>query len=389
MLKTKALEERKNDLITRAENLVNTAECEKRELTDAEAQELAEIRDDVKKIKETLGIMGEIDEARDGEPVAGNVSDRECGSTDEERAIEKRDYDAFDNYLRNQIVHERAGELAPANNGAIIPTTISRKIIEMVYDICPILEKADKYTVKGKFEIPYYPADASTQIAVDYQTEFVGLASSTGNFTTIELVGFLAGALTKVSKSLVNNVDFDLVGFVVKRMAYDIARWLEKELINGTSQKIAGLSSATNTLTTAAADAITSDELIALQGKVKDVYQEGAIWIMNPETRDALRSLKDNVGRYMLIDDLTSPFGKTLLGKPVYVSDNAPKIGASARAIFYGDMSGLAVKFSEELNVEVLRERYADEHAIGVIGWVEADAKVADQQKIAVMVMHA
>ena len=207
MLKTKALEERKNDLITRAENLVNTAECEKRELTDAEAQELAEIRDDVKKIKETLGIMGEIDEARDGEPVAGNVSDRECGSTDEERAIEKRDYDAFDNYLRNQIVHERVGELAPANNGAIIPTTISRKIIEMVYDICPILEKADKYTVKGKFEIPYYPADASTQIAVDYQTEFVGLASSTGNFTTIELVGFLAGALTKVSKSLVNNVN--------------------------------------------------------------------------------------------------------------------------------------------------------------------------------------
>ena len=47
----KAQIERKNDLITRAENLVNTAVVEKRELTDAEAQELAEIRDDVKKIK--------------------------------------------------------------------------------------------------------------------------------------------------------------------------------------------------------------------------------------------------------------------------------------------------------------------------------------------------
>ena len=52
-------------------------------------------------------------------------------------------------------------------------------------------------------------------------------------------------------------------------------------------------------------------------------------------------------------------------------------------------MSGLAVKFSEELNVEVLRERFADEHAIGVIGWVELDAKVADQQKIAVLKMAA
>ena len=57
------------------------------------------------------------------------------------------------------------------------------------------------------------------------------------------------------------------------------------------------------------------------------------------------------------------------------------------RSIFYGDMSGLSVKFSEELNVDVLRERYADEHAIGVIGWVELDGRVSNQQKIAVLVM--
>lgn len=389
MFKTKALTERKNDLITRAENLVNTAESEKRELTDAEAAELAEIRDDVKKIKDALDITDTIDEARDGEPVAGNVSDgadRVCGE-EEERTIEKRDYDAFDNYIRGHVIHERANELAPANNGAIIPTTIARKIIELVYDMCPILERSDKYTVKGKFSIPYYPADAATQIAVDYQTEFNALSSSTGNFTTIDLTGFLAGALTKVSKSLVNNVDFDLVGFVVKRMAYDISRWIEKELINGTSQKIEGLSGATNTLTAAASSAVTADELIQLQGKVKDVFQDNAIWIMNPATRDALRTLKDDVGRYMLIDDLQSPFGKTLLGKPVYVSDNCPTLGSGKRAIFYGDMSGLAVKFSEELNVEVLRERYADEHAIGVIGWVELDGRVSNQQKIAVLVM--
>lgn len=389
MFKTKALTERKNDLITRAENLVNTAESEKRELTDAEAAELAEIRDDVKKIKDALDITDTIDEARDGEPVAGNVSDgadRACGD-EEERAVEKRDYDAFDNYIRGHVIHERANELAPANNGAIIPTTIARKIIELVYDMCPILERSDKYTVKGKFSIPYYPADAATQIAVDYQTEFNALSSSTGNFTTIDLTGFLAGALTKVSKSLVNNVDFDLVGFVVKRMAYDISRWIEKELINGTSQKIEGLSGATNTLTAAASSAVTADELIQLQGKVKDVFQDNAIWVMNPSTRDALRTLKDDVGRYMLIDDLQSPFGKTLLGKPVYVSDNCPTLGSGKRAIFYGDMSGLAVKFSEELNVEVLRERYADEHAIGVIGWVELDGKVANQQKISVLVM--
>ena len=384
----KAQIERKNDLITRAENLVNTAEAEKRELTDAEAQELAEIRDDVRKIKDFLDITDDIDEARGGEVVEGG--ERACGDDEEKRSIEDAEYRAFDAFLRNEII-ERTGELKPATNynGKIIPTTIARKIVELVYDICPILERSEKFSVKGKLEIPYYPVDASTQIAVDYQTEFSALSSSTGNFTTIELGGFLAGALTKISVSLVNNVDFDLVGFVVKRMAYDISRWIEKELINGTASKIEGLSGATNTLTAASATAITADELVQLQGKVKDVYQDNAIWIMNPATRDALRSLKDDVGRYLLIDDLTSPFGKVLLGKPVYVSDNAPAIAANARSIFYGDMSGLATKFSEELNVQVLRERFADEHCIAVIGWVELDAKVQDQQKIAVLVQAA
>ena len=58
-------------------------------------------------------------------------------------------------------------------------------------------------------------------------------------------------------------------------------------------------------------------------------------------------------------------------------------IASGKKVIYYGDMSGLATKFSEEMHVEVLRELYAAQHAIGVVGWVEFDAKVQDQQKIA------
>lgn len=387
----KALKERQNDLITRAENLVNTAENEKRELTDAEAQELAEIRDDVKKIKEMLEIQAEIDSSRpvmDGAKKEEELADdRACG--DEERAISMNEERAFENYIRGVVTHEREGELAPADNGKIIPTTISRKIIELVYDISPILARSEKFNVKGTLELPVYPADASTQIAVDYATEFTPLASSTGNFDTVELKGFLAGALTKISKSLVNNTEIDIVGFVVKRMAYDISRWIEKEEINGTSQKIEGLSGATNVLTVDSALEITGDDLITLQGMVKDVYQESSIWIMNPTTRDAIRKIKDDVGRYLLVDDLSSPFGKSLLGKPVYVSDNANAISAGKPVIYYGDMSGLSTKFSEEMHIEVLRELFATEHAIGVVAYLEFDAKICNNQKIAVLKMHS
>lgn len=383
----KAKSEEMNDLITRAESIVNTAEVEKRELTDAEAQELAEIRDNVKAIKDYLGIDKDLDEAME----AAKEDGRACG--DEKRSIQANVEDvneamelrAFENYVRGVVTNERDGELKPANNGAIIPTTIARKIVELVYDICPILDKSEKYNVKGKLEIPYYPADSSTQITVAFATEFTDLASSTGNFTTIELSGYLAGALTKISKSLINNVEFDVVGFIVKRMAYDIARFLEANLLGKGSGSVVGLGGATNVTTVTSA--ITADDVITMQGTIKDIYQANAMWIMSPATRDALRLLKDDVGRYLLNDDISAPFGKTLLGKPVYVSDNMDDIASGNTVIYYGDMSGLATKFSEEMHVEVLRELYAAQHAVGVVGWVEFDAKIQDQQKIAVMKM--
>ena len=390
----KAMTEKQNDLITRAETLVNTAESEKRELTEDEAAELAEIRDDIQRIKKYLEIVDDIDDARPTKVVdadkteAHDVIDgedkRACG---EDKARELEETRAFENYVRGVVTHERAGELAPANNGAIIPVTIAKKIIELVYDVCPILDKSEKYNVKGKLEIPYYPADGSTQITVAFANEFTDLASSTGNFTTIELTGFLAGALTKISKSLINNTDIDIVGFIVKRMAYDIARFIEANLLGKGNGSITGLGSATNITTLTSASAITADDLITFQGTIKDVYQDGAVWIMSPATRDALRLLKDDVGRYLLNDDITAPFGKVLLGKPVYVSDNMDNIGAGNKVIYYGDMSGLATKFTEEMHIEVLRELYAAQHAVGVVGWLEFDAKVQDQQKIAVLKM--
>ena len=66
-----------------------------------------------------------------------------------------------------------------------------------------------------------------------------------------------------------------------------------------------------------------------------------------------------------------------------------PGFTASTTAIYYGDFSGLALKISEDIDIEVLRERFATEHAIGVVGYIECDAKIENEQKIAVLKMAA
>ena len=373
----KELIEKKNDLITRAEEVLNKAKIEKRELTDAEAQELAEIRDNVRRIVKTLGIKEDFDK----------MEERKPDDTKTEVEIEKevQETRAFENYIRGVVTNERATNLDLGSNGAVIPETILNKIIKKVYDISPILERSSKYNIKGNLEIPYYDVSEST-ITVAWATEFKELESNIGKLQTISLSGYLAGALTLVSRSLINNSQFDIVAFVIDEMAYSIHRFIENTLLNG-SGSVEGLSTLTNSMTAASQLAITADEVIKLQGKVKDDFQANAIWIMSPNTRDALRLLKDNVGRYLLQDDITAPFGKVLLGKPVYVSDNMADIGAGNTVIYYGDMKGLATKFSENMEIQVLREKYATQHAVGVVGWLEFDSKVEDAQKITKLVM--
>lgn len=403
----KDLIEKKNDLMKKADDMLNKAKLEKRELTPDEMEELAEIRDDVMKIKKALGLEKDFDDMRELEKkddsTPSDIADEGNGD-DKKRSVEEAakaaaEERAFEAYIRGTALNQRADvNLVPANNGAVIPTTIANKIIKKVYDICPILEKSSKYNMKGTLDIPFYPASAATVITVAYHDEFEELTSTNGNFNKITLAGFLAGALSKVSRSLINNAAFDIVGFVVDEMAYAIKRFIEKELLIGTpdtehsgaNAKVLGLSSLTNAITSAAVDKITADEVIDLHDAIKDEFQNGAIWIMSPATRTYLRKLKASTGVYLLNDDISTPFGTSILGKPVYVSDNMPDYTEDGKvAIYYGDMSGLATKFSEEINIEVLREKYATQHAVGIVGWFEFDSKVENEQKIAKLVMHA
>ena len=399
---TKELNEKRNDLIVRAEEILNLAKTEVRELTEDEKKELSEIRDNVRSIDESIKLSEDFADILVEKSIE-EPKKEERSMEDMKKEIEINERNAFENYLRGRVIHERSGELTPATEGsgiglggALIPTTIVDYIIRKVYDICPILERSQKFNVKGNLEVPYYPAD-SDNITTAYQTEFVQMSSSSGSFATVTLSGYLAGALTKVSRSLINNVQFDIVGFVVDEMAQSIARFIEHELLIGTPAtvdpvapaKVLGLSTLTNGITAGETDEVTGDELIELHDSIKDRFQSNAIWIMSPATRTAIRQLKDNVGRYLFNDDLTAPFGATLLGKPVYVSDNMPDMASGTVAIYYGDMRGLATKFNENINIEVLRERYADEHAVGVIGWFEFDSKVIDEQQIAKLTMKS
>lgn len=373
-----SLVEQRNNLLDEMDNLLKGAKEETRALTDKESTRFDEIKNEIAGLDKTISAL---DEAR-------SFDKKVPAKQAEQRTEEEAETRAFENYIRG-VVEERADvNLTVGANGAVIPSSIANKIIQKVYDISPIYQLATRYNIGGSLSIPYYDESAGT-IEMAYADEFVELESTNGKFTSIELKGFLAGALSKVSKSLVNNSQFDLVSFVVGKMAESIAKWIENQLLNGTLNKITGLSTVKQSVTAAAATVLTADELIDVQEEVPDAFQGNAIWIMNKTTRKAIRKLKDGQGNYLLNKDATARWGYTLLGKDVYTSDNMSGMEAGKTAIYYGDMSGLAVKLSENVSIEILREKYATQHAIGVVGWIEIDSKIENEQKISKLVMKS
>ena len=373
----KELEEKRAELQNEMEQILAKAKEEKRAINDEESARFDEIEKEIGAIDKTMAAEKRATE------LAAEKKVEEDNMQTEQRA-EENEVRAFEDYLRGGEI--RGTDMTKTDNGAVIPTSIANKIIDKIVEISPIFRDSDRYNVKGTLNIPYWD-ETTDHITVDYATEFNAADSHTGKFASISLTGFLASALVDVSKSLINNSQFDIVNFVINKMAENIAAWIEGQLLYGTTSKIEGLAGGiTMNDSTAANNKVTIDELIEVQEMVPDAYQANAYWIMNKKTRTLIRQLKDGDGNYLLNRDLNSRWGYTLLGKDVYCSDNMLELKAANAGkyfLFYGDMTGLATKVSEDVNIEVLREVKAAQHVVEVIGFVELDAKVQNAQKVA------
>lgn len=377
----KSLIEKRNDYKAQAENLVSTAKAENRAITAEEKAQFDELIDKIEKIDDTINASDRVEKL---------VERKEVKVDDKETA----DIKAFANSIRQIVNSEDPTHLTKGDNGALIPTTIVKKIMDKVSEISPLYRLATRYTAKGTLVIPV--VDTTTDdITVAFADEFSDLVSHSNKFTSVTLSGFLFGSLTKISKSLINNSDFDLVSFVINRMSNKIALFIDDLLINGAENKVAGVArsydSTNMKFSLAKKSSVSADELIEIQDMIPDTLQNGACWIMTRATRTAIRQLKDGEGRYLLLPDFSNAgYNYTLLGKPVYISEKAPALGTQNNiAIIYLNPEALAVKEPTGLEMQVLNEHFATQHAVGVVAWGEIDSKVENLQGVVCAVCGA
>jgi HK97 family phage major capsid protein len=377
--KMKFLVEKRNSLLDELDGLTAKIKSETRAFNEAELGRVDAIKKEIAGIDATLKVD---EESRSLEKTI--IKNPEVRSAEEIRAEEiEKEERSFVDFLKGDT---RALSTA-GQNGVTIPLSIANKIVDKVVNLSPVLSKATIYNLTGDLSIPVY--DYTVHVPSGYATELAAITATNGTFTSVVLKNNIIVSLATISKSLVNRADVDVVPFIVNEIAKALAHFIEKELVAGAggAGKLSGLAqvAAGQTFTGGTTLVITPQELVKVQMLVPQIYQKDCVWLMHPNTLAYIQGLTAGSGSQLLLmgNALSGDAPYTLLGKPVYVSDNMPQIGVAAKQIFFGDFSGIAVKMTKSVELQVLTERFADQYAIGVLGSVEMDSNIVEPQKIA------
>ena len=402
-MKLKYLTEQRSENQEKMQKILDTAKLEKRALSEEEIAKFNELKKLIDEIDATIKAE---DESRKMEMEENKKEAGEEKSQKETESTEKEERAFVDFIVTGEEKRANSPGMSYGSNGAIVPTTIAKKIIEKVKELSPIYEKVEKFNTKGTLEIPVYDVDSDAtsptgNVNVAYQgDEFTSLVAGQGKFKSVELKGYSHGALSVISRKLLNNTDIDITNFLTNKIAQAFAEFWEKELLVGTgstNNHMTGAISTTNLVVTGnttytSANAAKIDKLIDLQLAVPQQYQKNAIWIMNKAVFTELRKVKDGNGNYYMAygKGLTGGFDWEFLGKPVYISENMPAAtSANNIPVLYGDFSGMAMKISQDLEIQLMREKYIDKNAVGIVGWAECDSKIQNNQMIAGLKMAA
>jgi len=213
-------------------------------------------------------------------------------------------------------------------------------------------------------------------------------------FGAISIGAYKLATMIKVSDELLNDSVFDIAGYIAKEFARRIGSAEEEAFIagNGTG-KPTGLLHATLGaqvgVTTAAATAITFDEVMDLFHSLRAPYRRQAVFLMNDSTVKALRKLKNGAGDYIWQPSITAGTPDKVLNCPVYTSSFVPTIASATKTIIFGDMDYYWIADREGRKFKRLNELYAPTGQVGFLASQRVDGKLVLPEAVKVLQQKA
>lgn len=268
----------------------------------------------------------------------------------------------FEGYIRSQGTETCA--LDTTNGAVIVPVEVSTSVLELkdgLVDLSAYVTKEAVGTGQGKF-----PIAKRAKAILATKAELAEIAEiDEPLFNEVEYKVETRIGQIAFSNELIEDAEIDVVAYAKRQM---------QRMVKNTNN--ANIMTVLNSF--AKVDATSADELKRVVNVDLDPELDLKI-VLNQDAYQAIDTLKDAQGRYLLQDSIAVASGKTLFGKEVIVVSNtvAPTPKDKTGFIFIGDLKE-AVFMAQRNEISAEWEKF-DRYSKGLALGIRSDYKKIDE----------
>lgn len=392
----KELREKRGVIVTNMRAITDTAQTEKRDLTDEEVSKHGELFEESRKIGKQIEVEERQLEAnrliadRKGEEEerkrAPNADPAKPTASEEYRA-------AFSKLLKNGREGLTSDEVRALSAGVgsqggflIAPEQFSDRFIKFVDDEVLIRQWATIIPVSGAASLGVPTLDTDPDDA-DWTSELAtGSEDSSMAFGKRKMQANPLAKRIKVSNDLLRMTPA-VESMVAQRLAYKFGIAQEKAFLtgNGSSRPLGlftahddGVPTSRDVSTGNTTTGITFDGLITAKYSLKSQYRKGgkAKWLFHKDAIAQIAKLKDSQNQYLWQPSKKDGEPDTVLGIPVAESEYVPNTFTTGLYVgMLADFSFYWIADSMSMELKRLDELYAETNQTGFIGRMHTDGQ--------------
>lgn len=276
----------------------------------------------------------------------------------------------FNHFLRTGELRESSAATplmvsSETKGAALAPVDFAKEIIDGLADVAVMRQIARILPpISGKaVAYPRRTGGAGAAMVLEGQP----IAPYDLTFDQVIITPKKAAALVEVSNELLQDAGVDIAGYLAQHFIDEIGELLEDQYWNGdgVDANLLGILTAEDAseqplierVETAETTGVDVEDILTLWAELPSKYRRNAVFVCNSAMEAELRKMKDGNGQYLMVPDLTTGLGNTLLGRPLYLAEGFPgdltagddvlMVGDFMRAVYIGDKIGIDIQRNE------------------------------------------
>ncbi|MEQ2927571.1 phage major capsid protein [Agathobaculum butyriciproducens] len=290
----------------------------------------------------------------------------------------------YKNNFWNKIMRGQPNSTELINKGSVggnmyaIPYDSNKKYMDTLKNECIFRQIATSIKTKDS-DLDIWVSDSEDPAEWAPSNSYQTIKEVADVFTKKRVKCHKLTIIDRIDMDFMQDMNFNMEDFLIKRFAKRFGKAEEEAFVNGTGVDMpTGVLHETDGADVGVtADALTFDDVVALYFSVKPEYHTKGVWLMNDETAQKLRTLKDKNSNY-----IWNHANDTIMSRPVSICNAMPSTG---KIIAFGNFSYYWIMNRMPISVRALTERYALNNQVGYLAHEYLDAKLIRSEAVKVL----